>query len=158
MTPHMIRIMSAGLLGLAILGGCQLSSEAASARSSSEQAKLVPLSVVSGNGAHHFQVEVAKTDAEQERGLMFRPSLAPDRGMIFPFASPRPATFWMKDTMIPLDLIFVRADGTIARIAAMATPYSLDPIQVGEPVAAVLEIAGGRAQALGIVEGDTVRW
>jgi uncharacterized membrane protein (UPF0127 family) len=78
--------------------------------------------------------------------------------MIFPFATPRAATFWMKDTMIPLDLIFVRTDGTIARIAAMATPYSLEPIQVGEPVAAVLEIGGGRAQALGIAEGDTVRW
>jgi uncharacterized membrane protein (UPF0127 family) len=158
MTRSVIRILGAGLLGLAVLGGCQLSPEAASAKSSGAQARLVPLSVVSASRTHHFQVEVAKTDAEQERGLMFRPTLAPDRGMIFPFASPRPATFWMKDTLIPLDIIFVRADGTIARIAAMTTPYSLDPIQVGEPVVAVLEIAGGQAQALGIVEGDMVRW
>jgi uncharacterized membrane protein (UPF0127 family) len=78
--------------------------------------------------------------------------------MIFPMNPPRPASFWMKNTVISLDLIFIRPDGTIARIAAEAVPYSLEPIDSGEPVSAVLEIAGGRAAELGISEGDKVRW
>ena len=91
-------------------------------------------------------------------GLMHRQSLAPDRGMIFPYDPPRPASFWMKNTLIPLDLIFVRSDGTIGSIAANAVPLSLDPIPSGEPVAAVLEIAGGRSAELGIGPGDKVSW
>jgi uncharacterized membrane protein (UPF0127 family) len=105
---------------------------------------------------HSFTVEVAATEAQQARGLMFRSSLAPDAGMIFPMRPPRMASFWMKNTFISLDIIFVRANGSIARIAANTQPFSLDPIESGEPVAAVLEIAGGRAAALGIREGDRV--
>lgn len=157
MPRPMIRMWGAALLGLAALGGCSVSPQPASARSAQE-ARRIPLTVTGATGTHRFEVEVARTEAEQERGLMYRPSLAPDRGMIFPFPTPRPASFWMKNTMIPLDIIFIRQDGTIARIAAMATPYSLDPIEVGEPVTAVLEINGGRAEQLGIAEGDTVRW
>jgi uncharacterized membrane protein (UPF0127 family) len=89
---------------------------------------------------------------------MHRQSLAPDRGMIFPYDQPRPASFWMKNTLIPLDMIFVRSDGTIARIAAETVPLSLEPVPSLEPVAAVLEIAGGRAAELGIQPGDRVRW
>jgi uncharacterized membrane protein (UPF0127 family) len=121
-------------------------------------AKLDPLTVVTARGPVNFHVEVARTSAEQERGLMFRDSVALDRGMIFPFDPPQAMSFWMKNTKVPLDILFIRADGTIARIAAMATPYSLDQIPAGEPVAATLEIAGGRAAALGIVAGDHVRW
>ena len=89
---------------------------------------------------------------------MFRQSLAPDRGMIFPLDPPRAAGFWMKNTLIPLDMIFVRPDGTIANIAENTVPLSLDPVtSVGE-VAAVLEIAGGRAAELGIAAGDRVDW
>jgi uncharacterized membrane protein (UPF0127 family) len=117
-----------------------------------------PLTVVTARGTIHFKVEVARTAAEQERGLMFRDSIAPDAGMIFPFDPPQPASFWMKNTRIPLDIVFIRADGTIARIAAMAKPYSLDLIPSDEPVAAVLELAGGRAAAIGITPGDRVRW
>ena len=76
--------------------------------------------------------------------------------MIFPFPQPRMASFWMRNTLIPLDMIFIRADGTIARIAAKTVPHSLEPVSSGEPVAAVLEIAGGRAAELGIGEGDRV--
>jgi uncharacterized membrane protein (UPF0127 family) len=112
----------------------------------------------SGTTDHQFTVEVAATFQQQERGLMFRDHVGPNEGMIFPFRTPRPATFWMKNTMVPLDMVFVRADGTIARIAANTTPYSLDPVGVGEPVAAVLEIAGGRAAQLGVTEADTVIW
>ncbi len=118
----------------------------------------VPLTIRSGSKVHRFTVEVARSPREQEIGLMNRPSLAPDRGMIFPYDPPQPAAFWMKETLIPLDMIFIRADGTIARIAANTVPLSLDPVPSNEPVAAVLEIAGGRAAELGIRAGDTVEW
>ena len=89
---------------------------------------------------------------------MNRPALAPDRGMLFPYDSPQLASFWMKNTLIPLDLIFIRADGTIARVAENAVPMSLEPIPSLEPVMAVLEIRGGRAAELGIGPGDRVSW
>jgi len=116
------------------------------------------LTIVTARGPVRFKVEVARTAAQQERGLMYRDAVAPDAGMIFPFNPPQPASFWMKNTRVPLDLLFIRADGTIARIAAMAVPYSLELIPANEPVAAVLEIAGGRAAAIGIVPGNRVRW
>lgn len=119
---------------------------------------LVLLSVRSGNRTHAFTVEVARTSEEQAQGMMFRESLGPDQGMIFPFQEPRLASFWMRNTLIPLDIIFVRADGTIARIAANAVPLSEEPVAVGEPVTAVLELRGGRAAELGIREGDRVTW
>jgi uncharacterized protein len=120
--------------------------------------ELVPLEIESGGRRHRFTVEVAATPEEQARGLMFRQALGPEEGMIFPFPQPRPASFWMKNTLIPLDMLFIRADGTIARIAANTIPHSLEPVAVGEPVAAVLEISGGRAAALGVREGDRVTW
>jgi uncharacterized membrane protein (UPF0127 family) len=121
-------------------------------------ARLDPLTISTSHGLRRFHVEVARTVAEQERGLMFRDSVAPDSGMIFPFDPPQAIAFWMKNTKVPLDMLFIRADGTIARIAAMTKPYSLDIVPAGEPVAAVLEIAGGRAATLGIGPGDHVRW
>lgn len=87
--------------------------------------------------------------------MMFRRSLSPDRGMLFPYAPPQPVGFWMKDTYVPLDMIFIRADGTIARIAT-ATPHSFELVYSDEPVIAVLEIGGGRAAELRIAEGDRV--
>ena len=91
-------------------------------------------------------------------GLMYRNKLAPDRGMIFPFETPRVASFWMRNTLIPLDIIFVRDDGSIANIAANTVPYSEEPVPSDGPVAAVLEIAGGRSAELGIKPGDKVEW
>jgi uncharacterized membrane protein (UPF0127 family) len=119
---------------------------------------LVPLEIRSATGTHRFTVEVARTPDEQAQGLMFRETLAADEGMIFPFPRPRVASFWMRNTLIPLDMIFVRADGTIARVAANTVPHSEDGVSSGEPVAAVLEIRGGRAAELGITEGDRVTW
>ena len=119
---------------------------------------LVPLEIRSTTGTHHFTVEVARTSDQQSQGLMFRAALAADMGMIFPFPNPRMASFWMRNTLIPLDMIFIRADGTIARIAANTVPHSEDSVSSGEPVAAVLEIKGGRAAELGISEGDRVCW
>jgi uncharacterized membrane protein (UPF0127 family) len=119
---------------------------------------LVPLEIRSGTKVHRFTVEVAATQDEQAYGLMNRTALGPNEGMIFPMNPPRPASFWMKNTLIPLDMLFVRRDGSIARIAAMTTPHSLEPVAVGEPVAAVLEIAGGRAAQLGIGTDARVSW
>jgi uncharacterized membrane protein (UPF0127 family) len=117
----------------------------------------VPLTIHSKNGAHHFTVEIAATPEQQERGLMFRKSLAGDRGMIFPYDPPQDVSFWMENTLIPLDIIFVRSDGTIVRITK-AKALDETPLPAGEPVAAVLEIRGGRAAELGIKEGDVVSW
>jgi len=118
----------------------------------------VPLTISSNGREHRFIVEVARTGEEQAQGLMFRTQLAPDRGMIFPMDPPRPASFWMRNTLIPLDMIFVRADGTIANIEANTVPYSEEPMRSAGPVAAVLEIPGGRSAELGIKPGDRVKW
>lgn len=118
----------------------------------------MPLTITSNGREHRFTVEVAGTAEEQAMGLMYRNRLAPDRGMIFPFDPPREASFWMRNTLIPLDMIFVRADGTIANIEANTVPYSEEPMRSAGPVAAVLEIAGGRSAELGIKPGDRVKW
>ncbi len=120
--------------------------------------RLIPLTISADGERHDFTVELAGTAAEQARGLMFRTELGPDKGMLFPFDRVRMASFWMKNTVIPLDIIFVRSDGTIESIAANTIPYSLDPVESGEPVAAVLELAGGRAAELKIDPGDKVEW
>ena len=106
---------------------------------------------------HRFTVEVARSPEEQAQGLMNRQSLAPDRGMIFPYAPAQPVSFWMKNTFIPLDMVFIRADRSIARIET-AVPLNLEPVSSLEPIAAVLEIPGGRAAELGIGPGDRVNW
>jgi hypothetical protein len=117
----------------------------------------VPLTIRSKNGVHHFTVEVAATPEQQEKGLMFRRELAGDRGMIFPYDPPQDVAFWMKNTLIPLDIVFIRADGTIVRITK-AQAMDLTPLPSGEPVAGVLEIRSGRAAELGIKEGDIAGW
>ena len=116
------------------------------------------LTITSHGKKHPFTVEVARTPEEQAQGLMYRNALDPDRGMIFPMEPPRQASFWMKNTLIPLDMIFIRADGRIANIAENTTPLSLDPVAGEGPIAAVLEIAGGRSAQLGLQRGDTVDW
>lgn len=123
----------------------------------------LPVTIQSAAGPRQFQVEVARTPAEQERGLMFRTNIPADGGMIFtPYPAegggPREASFWMKNTPSPLDIIFIRPDGTIARIAENTIPFSEAPVQSGEPVSAVLEINGGKAAELGIAPGDKVSW
>ena len=117
----------------------------------------MPLTIRSKTGVHHFTVEVAATPEQQERGLMFRKSLAGDRGMIFPYDPPQDVSFWMENTLIPLDIIFIRADGTIVRITK-AKALDETPLPAGEPIAVVLEIRGGRAAELGIKEGDVASW
>jgi uncharacterized membrane protein (UPF0127 family) len=89
---------------------------------------------------------------------MNRPSMPASAGMLFLYDTPQRATFWMKNTLIPLDMIFIRSDMTIARIEPDTVPESLDPVSSGEPVIAVFEIAGGESARLGIAEGDRVQW
>ena len=150
---NILKLVGVVALLSAALPGCGPSGASVESATST-----VPLSVRSGAKVHKFIVEVARTEAEQARGLMFRDRLADNAGMIFPISPQRVASFWMKNTLIPLDMIFIRGDGSIARIAAETVPYSLDPVTSGEPVAAVLEIRGGRASELGISENDKVEW
>jgi uncharacterized membrane protein (UPF0127 family)/cold shock CspA family protein len=117
----------------------------------------VPLTISSQSGVHRFTVEVARTPEQQEHGMMYRTSIAPDGGMIFRYDPPQHVGFWMRNTFIPLDLIFIRQDGTIARIET-GVPHDESHLVSGEPVVAVLEIAGGRAEELGIRPGDRVDW
>jgi len=114
--------------------------------------------IAAAGATHKFNVEVARTKEEQTRGLMFRTSLPADGGMIFPFEKPRIASFWMKNTVIPLDMIFIRADGSIDRIAENTIPESLEPVVSGGEVSAVLELAGGTAARLGIDETAKITW
>lgn len=118
----------------------------------------VQLTISSHGKDYRFVAEVARTVEEQAQGLMFRNALNPDRAMIFPLDPPRQASFWMKNTLIPLDMIFIRADGTIANIAANTVPLSLQFVYSEGDVAAVLEIAGGRSAELGVQPGDKVDW
>ena len=119
---------------------------------------VVPLKVTSGSKVHQFRVELARTPQEQAKGLMFRTEMGPDEGMIFPFDPPRGASFWMRNTVIPLDLIFVAPDGRISNIAANAIPYDETPLTSNGEARAVLELNGGRAAQLGIKPGDRVEW
>lgn len=130
----------------------------AAAGQSAAGLQQVTLCVTSAAKTHMFTVEAARTSAEQAKGLMFRTELPDSAGMIFPFPEPRIASFWMKNTVIPLDIIFVRADGTIESIADNTIPYSTTPVASGEPVTAVLELRGGLAAELGIKAGDQVKW
>jgi uncharacterized membrane protein (UPF0127 family) len=128
---------------------------------SSAAAQDKPLPVTSivistDHGPHTFRVEIAADHASQEQGLMFRKEMAPDVGMLFEFPKPELQAFWMKNTILPLDIIFIRANGTISSIAPNAVPYSTTTIPSIEPVRAVLELNGGRAAQLGIEPDDVV--
>ena len=163
-----------GLLGAVLFGGALLGLAAACSPQAGADAPTVaaaspavhpvsglpvaPLTVTSAGKVHRFRVELARTGDEQSRGLMFRTALGPDEGMIFPMDPPRDASFWMRNTVIPLDLIFIGPDRRILNIAANAVPYDERPLASTGPVSAVLELAGGKAATLGIVPGDKVDW
>lgn len=114
------------------------------------------LVIQSESGEHTFQVDVVDTFATRAQGLMNVPELAPDAGMLFDFKETRPVAFWMENTLIPLDMLFIEADGTILNIHAEAIPGDRTSIPSAGPVQFVLEIPGGRAAELGIEAGDKV--
>jgi uncharacterized protein len=114
------------------------------------------IEIVSGNGVHAFDVQLATNDAERERGLMFVKSLPEGQGMLFDFKRDQPVSFWMHNTYIPLDMFFIAGDGRIMHIAENAKPLSDALIPSQYPVRAVLEVIGGTAEKLGIKTGDHV--
>ncbi len=105
---------------------------------------------------HAFEVEMALTPRQQAQGLMYRRDLAGDAGMLFIYPRDRPISMWMKNTLIPLDMLFLARDGRILRIVERAVPHSLLTISSGEDAAAVLELNGGTAARLGIAAGDRI--
>lgn len=116
-----------------------------------------PLVIVTRDGAKHpFQVEMALTTEQQATGLMFRPSVPADGGMLFDWGAPRDSTMWMRNTISSLDMLFINPDGTIRRIAENTTPESLAIIESRGPVRATLELAAGTAKRLNIRVGDRV--
>ncbi len=115
-----------------------------------------PLTIVTKTGRHRFTVEIAETPREQEVGLMYRPTLRPDRGMLFEMGAPQTLAFWMEHCAHPLDMLFITADGRILTVARKTRPFSREPISSRAPVSAVLEIRGGRAAEIGAGPGDTV--
>ena len=119
---------------------------------------VVPLTISQNGKSHAFRVEMARTMEQQEKGLMFRTAMGPDEGMLFPSDTAEQRSFWMKNTVIPLDIVFIGPDHLISNIAANAVPYSLEPITSAGAAIAVLELNGGRAAQLGIVPGARVSW
>jgi len=119
-------------------------------------ADLQSLEIASKSGVHVFAVELASTPEEQAKGLMYRRQLPEGQGMLFDFHREQPTSFWMKNTYIPLDMIFIRGDGRILRIAENTVPLSEALVPSGGPVRAVLEVNAGTAKKLGIAPGDRV--
>ncbi len=119
---------------------------------------VIPLTISQNGNTHTFRVEVARTEAQQETGLMFRAKMGKDEGMLFPSDRPAERSFWMKNTEIPLDIVFIGPDYRVSNIAANAVPYSLEPINSAGAAIAVLELNGGRAAQLGFTPGARVSW
>ncbi|MBS0471590.1 MAG: DUF192 domain-containing protein [Proteobacteria bacterium] len=146
-----MRLGYLGIVASLLLAGCA---------SHASIAALLPIERIridTADGPKTFNVEVAADMASQQRGLMYRQQLAADAGMLFDFHRDGRVAFWMKNTPLPLDMLFIRGDGTVASVQPNTKPYSVDTIPSREPVRAVLEINGGQALALGIRPGDRVR-
>jgi len=141
---------------MSALAGMYLAAFAATSALAQAQPTLpqVPLTIDTKKGPVKFLVEVASDDASRERGLMFRTHMNKDAGMLFEFPGDQFESFWMKNTILPLDLLFIKRDGTISSISANAKPYSEATINSVEPVRAVLELNAGRTAALGIRPGQ----
>jgi uncharacterized membrane protein (UPF0127 family) len=112
------------------------------------------LDLVTASGVHRFSVEIAADDAARAEGLMFRQSMADDHGMLFDFKREQPTSFWMKNTYIPLDMVFMRADGTVVNIAENTVPFSEASVPSAAPVRFVLEVNAGVTRRLGLKPGD----
>jgi uncharacterized membrane protein (UPF0127 family) len=138
------------LLGAFMLFGAVLAAQPSVA------AELQTVEISSKTGVHVFAVEMAVTNEEKAKGLMFRRELPEGRGMLFDFGRDQEVSMWMQNTYISLDMIFIRSDGRIHRIAENTTPESTRIISSGGPVRAVLEVIAGTAKKLGIAPGDRV--
>jgi len=143
------------LLSLMIGPGCEASDAPDAGQAPAPNMKTLTV-VMQGDRAHTFQIEVADDNQERARGLMFRRKMASDQGMLFDFGAERQVSMWMKNTYIPLDMLFIRADGVIVTIAENTEPHSLKLIHSRVPVLAVLELNGGTAARVGIKKGDRI--
>ena len=142
-----MRAVSQGLaLGLALLAGA-----------AHAEAPLEALTIDTATGAHRFKVEVMRTEPERERGLMYRKTMARDHGMLFEYQSEQPVTFWMHNTYLPLDLIFIGKDGRVVNVARDAKPMDDSLIPSSGPALGVLELDAGTAKTIGLKPGDVVR-
>lgn len=146
-------------LGRRFILAAPIALAASAARSQDSEIKYErsSLVIVTAGREIKFDVELALTEAQREHGLMFRKTLGPYEGMLFDFYREQSVSFWMKNTLIPLDMVFIAGDGTIKHVHANAVPLSTDTIPSEYPVRAVLEINGGSARLLGIKPGDKVR-
>lgn len=140
-------------MGLALLAGCA----GAGAPKDAQGNPLEPLTITTASGEHKFMVEIADDEAERQRGLMERPPLAEDRGMLFQFPDVRERGFWMHNTPSSLDILYIDPRGRIVSIAKNATPQSDAVIPSNGPAMGVLELRGGRADEIGAKAGDVVR-
>ncbi|WP_264393896.1 DUF192 domain-containing protein [Porphyrobacter sp. ULC335] len=154
----MLGALAACSPGEGATASAQAPAQAEAARHPVSGLEVIDLVVDRGGKKLTFKVEVAATPEAQARGLMFRTSLGDYEGMIFPSAVPEARSFWMKNTPLSLDIIFIGADGRVLNIAANTIPYSLDSVSSKGLASAVLELRAGRAAALGIVPGDRVDW
>jgi uncharacterized protein len=164
----MVRHILAGIaliIGLAACSPGESATATAQAPAASQEARhpvsglrVIDLTVDRGGKKLPFKVELADTPEAQAKGLMFRTELGDNEGMIFPSGTPQQRSFWMKNTPLSLDIIFIGADGRILNIAANTTPYSTDSVSSTGNASGVLELRAGRAKALGIVAGDRVSW
>lgn len=139
-----------------VLALCLLALMASAPSGLRAQAQLERLTIVTAGGRHDFQVEVMATEEQRARGLMHRREMAADRGMLFDFKTVQPVAFWMKNTYIPLDMIFIDARGEIVNIAENTEPMSERSVPSGKPVLGVLEVNAGISRKFGIKPGDRV--
>lgn len=145
-------LVACGLPGISVA-----QAESSTSKPAAALEKLV-ITRASGGEPLEFQIEVARTPAQKALGLMFRRDLQPLHGMLFPYPKEQGITMWMKNTYIPLDMLFIKPDGRIHHIAAMTEPLSEKIIDSNGPVSGVLEIAGGEAKRLGVATGDIVKY
>lgn len=153
------RLSRRSLLAFGVIAALGVGCARTPANAASPPAQPLPverLEIKTAKGVVKFQVEIAADDGSREYGLMNRPQMADDHGMIFDFHRPQPVAFWMRNTLIPLDMLFVTEEGRILNIARMAKPHDETPVPSAGPIRAVIEINGGLADKLGIAPGDQV--
>ncbi|MFZ4606285.1 MAG: DUF192 domain-containing protein [Caulobacter sp.] len=150
-------VLAAAMLAPMLSGACRAETPPAVAATPAVNAVVTePLTIDTVQGTVAFKVEIADSDAEREQGLMYRTTLPADGGMLFIWDRAAPRAFWMRNTYIPLDILYIGANGRIISIAANAQPFDETPIPSRGDAKAVLELAGGRAAQLGIDLGDQV--
>ena len=158
-TPRSFAALSAAAgLALALLLGAGAARPAAPDPEPLDRLPIAEISVESGGHSHPFTVWIAATEPRRNQGLMFVPKLPATRGMLFLFDGPQVASFWMKNTLIPLDLLFIAPDGRIIHVVENAVPHSEATIDSMGVVLGVLEVAGGTSRRLGFKPGDRVRY